>query len=110
LTTYAASTVPNPDGGFPPVRFSRGRVNRNPRWIAATSDELQVDVEPPQRGQLAGQLPSDGFAVTDGFALAVTQHAPHGPPDHRDSAPVVDRNGKAVWLLASWNTLHGAKP
>jgi uncharacterized protein YyaL (SSP411 family) len=108
---YFILRVRETDGGFPQVSYPGGQVNRYPRWIAATGDVLRAlamlrergltaDLDPTRRWLLAGQLPSGAFRVAEGFASSVTQHAPKGRPDERDTAPVVGWNDKAFRYLA----------
>lgn len=64
------------DGGLPQVLYPGRRMNREPRWIAATGDVLRAlallnahglgaDMAPGRAWLLRGQLPSGAFRVSD---------------------------------------------
>jgi hypothetical protein len=102
----------DPDGGFPQVIYSNGRVNRYPRWIAAIGDVLRAldllqpygfepDLERTRSWLLGGQLPSGAFRSAEGFGSQVSQRPPSGTPDPRDLLPVVGWNDKALRYLAT---------
>jgi hypothetical protein len=101
----------DPDGAFPQVVYPGGRVNRYPRWIAATGDLLRVltllqshglsvDLEPTRHWLLDGQLPNGAFTSAEGFGSQVSQRTPSGMADVRDVLPVVGWNDKAFRYLA----------
>jgi uncharacterized protein YyaL (SSP411 family) len=70
------------DGGFPQVLYPRGRVNQQPRWIAATGDILRAlallrphghyaDPRPTHDRLLDSQLPCGAFKTADGLPTRV---------------------------------------
>lgn len=100
------------DGGFPQVVYPGGRVNRYPRWVAATGDilgamaclqpfGLEPAPEPTLGWLLDGQLPSGAVRTAEGFASQVSQGRPPSVPDWRDLLPVVGWCDKAFRYLAT---------
>ncbi|MBI2888051.1 MAG: hypothetical protein HYY02_12685 [Chloroflexi bacterium] len=99
------------DGAFPQVVYPGPKVNRYPRWIAATGDILRAaellhpwglsfPPEPTRRWLLAGQLASGGFATAHGFGSLVSQEAPPTMPEFRDLLPACGWADKAFRYLA----------
>jgi hypothetical protein len=100
-----------PDGAFPQVIYSNGRVNRYPRWSAGVGDLLRVlellqphgltlDLEPTREWLLRGQLENGAFKSAAGFSSQVSQRTPPDVPDMRDCLPVAGWNDKAFRYLA----------
>ncbi|MBN1261357.1 MAG: hypothetical protein JXB35_11835 [Anaerolineae bacterium] len=98
------------DGAFPQVLYPGGRVNRYPRWIAATGDILRAlaclrpygdfgDPAPTLAWLLQGQLPSGGIQTAHGFAAQASQRRPGDLPACYDLLPVVGWTAMAFRYL-----------
>lgn len=116
---FVASTIDPRDGSLPQIVYPTGRVNRDPRWIAATGDVLRALAACVERGLdcdrrqteawlLAGLNPDGSVRTAVGFAGQSGRAA--GPiPEFRDLLPVVGWVDKAFRYFAEAGT-RGPEP
>lgn len=98
------------DGSFPQVVYPKGKVARNPQWVAGVGDILRafrlvskhggnINLKKPLGWLLKGLDECGGMRTAHGFAVQTSSEEYTGIPDFRDLLHVCGWNDKAFRFL-----------